>query len=380
MLEEFDRLGCSVDVYFRSGGEKLAKICHAQPNACFPIPFRLWAGDLESTFRQWKWFLKYRGRKATKVLNSRNYDFTIGLNPEGVVAAHRYWRRTRTPFIYLSFEMFFRQELRSRGLLQFKEQEIAAAKDASFVISQDNWRARLLCDECSIPHNQIELLPVAPNGRQPIDRTNYLREKLGISDKKIIVLHAGSFRYFTCADEITSSLSKWPEDFILVVNTSYSKNETNPFVNRLRLSAKGRAFILQGGISPAELNQLVRSADIGLAFYQPNQRVGHHLWDIFGGLNLKTIGLSSGKFSTFAQNGIPIVCGGNPVLKQFLGDYHFGAYVDDFSELPSCLSQVALARASLGMGARKFFEEHLDFDRYWPRIWKRILGLSKVGH
>jgi len=372
MLEEFDRAGCEVDVYLRLGGGRLGEISRAQARP-FPVPLRAWCGDWENTLRQWKWYLKYRGCTGRRALDSRRYDLAIGLNPEGVVAAHRYWKRTGTPFVYLSFELFFRDELRQEGLRRFKEEEVAASRDAAMVITQDEWRAGLLSAENKVPLEKMAFLPVAPRGSDLPSRTDYLREKLGISASQTVVLHAGSFTHFTCAHEIMDTLPQWPEGFVLVVNTPYSAHADDPFLKRLQEVGGSRVRLTSGNKSAEEYGELVRSADIGLALYQPDQAAGGGINDIFSGRNIQTMGLSSGKLAMFACNGVPLVCGGNPALKELLRPCRFGEYADAVGQLPGCLARIRARRSEYACEARRFFEESLDFNRFWPEIWRQMI-------
>lgn len=370
MLEEFDRVGAGVDVYVRYGGDQLGEMSGAKTHP-FPVPFRAWSGDWESTLRQWKWYVKYRGLAGRRVLGSRRYELTIGVNPEGVVAAHRYWQRTGTPFVYLSYEMIFRAELKQKGALLLKAEEVAASRDAAFVIIQDEWRAGLLSEENGIPFARMAFLPVAPRGGPLPGRRNELREKYGIAADKKIVLHAGAYKHFTCGNEITATLPEWPDEFALVVNTPYAEEKNDPFLARLRKVAGHRVYVTRGASSVADLDRMVQSADIGLAFYQPAQDAGK---SGFLGRNIQTMGLSSGKLGRFACMGVPVACGGNVAVRELLTQWRFGEYVSTFSELPGCLVKIATWRADYAFEARRFFEERLDFNQFWPAIWRRILG------
>ena len=210
MLEEFDYLGIGVDVYSRCGGEHLASVSRAR--ACpFPVPFRAWLGDWRNTLRQWKWFLKYRGFAGYRILGCHRYDLSIGLNPEGVIAAYRLWKRTGTPFVYLSFELQFRDELKELGLLRLKDEEVVASRRAGLIVIQDLWRARLLAEENGLSAREMVFLPVAPRGVCGAPRANYLRERLSIRPGKTILLHAGAFKSFTDADRLMDCLPLWPQ-------------------------------------------------------------------------------------------------------------------------------------------------------------------------
>ena len=84
------------------------------------------------------------------------------------------------------------------------------------------------------------------------------------------------------------------------------------------------------------------------------------------------MGLSSGKLATYARSGVPSVIMGNPCLRTFLERDPFGVYVDTATEISSALSRIGAAYHVYSDGAVRFFREHLDFDRFWPAVWRRI--------
>jgi glycosyltransferase involved in cell wall biosynthesis len=367
ILEEFDKYGHELDVFICSGGEHLSDICRAK--ACnFPVPLRIWAGDFKNTFRQLYYFLKYKAFYGHRLVSTKKYDLSIGLNPEGVIAAHRLWQKTGTPFIYLSFEMIFNDELRTGGLKQLKKEETVASRDALLVISQDPWRAQMLQDENKIPPNNFVFLPVAPRAGTEPKRTNYLKTHFKIDENKTVILHAGAFKEFTDATRLTDTLSSWPKDMILVVNTFYPP-ENDPYLLRLKSLNLENIRITTGALSESEYEQMLCSADIGLALYRPY--FDHPLQ----GKNIKEMGFSSGKLSSYTRVGLPCICSGNSRIKEFMTDYNFGEYVEDLQDIPEKVKKIKQNWESYSRESRRFFLQKLDFDRFWPPIWSKIESL-----
>ena len=271
MLQEFAGKGFKVDLYLRNVGGRLESL---SARSCvmikpFPTPLRLWEGDVRTTISQWRAFGRYNGLRGLASLLRGQYDLAFGLNPEGVIAAHRLWRKKGTPFIYLSFEMMFMDELRRRGHRKMKEEEVAASRDASLVVIQDPWRAALLQSENHIPAERFAYLPVAPRAKEPITRTNYLRERFGIPQAARIVINSGTFNAFTRADDIIQSVTQWPPEFHLIVNTHYTPRSNDTYIRRLRDLNLPNVHISEGSLAPEEHEQMLLSADIGLAYIDP---------------------------------------------------------------------------------------------------------------
>jgi hypothetical protein len=367
LFEELKVMGVSIDIFKRFGEEQLLKTNLIKSNP-FPIPLKIFSGDIESTLRNWKWYLKYHGGKGNTQFLKNRYDLIFAINPEGVIAAHRNWIKTKTPYVYLSFEMFFKDELIKKGQLLEKQEEIIASRNALFIIIQDKTRGRLLSKENDISLDQMEFMPVAPRGNALPLRSNYLRQRFNIDKNKIIILHSGTFRDWTCADELIDSLTTWPDDKALVIHTHYNKYglTDDPYISALKKIFNKNLFVSSTPLNQREYQDMVCSADIGLVFYKPN-----HI-PPFGGKNIQNIGLSSGKFASYTKCGLPIICGRQKVYEEIINKYKLGMYSDQFSEIPYLADQIRKNWDLYSQESLRFFNEQLDFNIYWQKIWKRI--------
>jgi hypothetical protein len=367
LFEVFNDMRFTVDVFLRVGSHRIEKKRQVRTYP-FPVPLKIWAGDLENTLRNWKWVIKYHAWTGHKKLNTSHYDLVFGVNPEGVIAAHRYWEKTRTPFVYVSFEMFFRDELGSNAHLLEKEQEVSASRDALLVIIQDTSRGNLLCQENGLSCDKIEFLPVAPRGGPIPKRTNYLRERFNIAANKMILLHSGTFQDWTCADELTESLPRWPNNLVLVIHTHYEKfgRGEDPYIRKIKQVADKKVFISNTPLDQKEYQEMICSADAGLVFYKPNHNPP------FGGKNIQYIGLSSGKLASYTRCGLPIICGGQLHFKELIQTYKFGEYTNQFSYIPLLAGKIQENWNCYSQEAFRFFAERLDFNIHWPGIWKHI--------
>jgi hypothetical protein len=367
LLDEFQRMGIWVDLFLRFGTQHVGgyKKVTAHP---FPVTFRAWSGGIRSTLRTWKWFLQCRAWRGHSELRAGEHDLIFGVNPEGAIAAYRYWKKSGIPFVYLSFEMVFRDELQSKDQLAEKNEEISASRGALFVITQDAGRGQLLCAENGLTMDRLEFLPVSSRGAAAPRRTDYLRERFKIKADKKILLHSGTFRDWTCADEVTESALKWPDNLVLVIHTHYERfgRGEDPYILGLRKLASEKVFISNRALDQSEYEEMICSADAGLVFYKPNHKPP------FGGRNLEMIGLSSGKLSSYMKNGLPVICGGQVNFMALIERYRFGEYSHDFNDIPRLFNKICENWSQYSSEAGRFFAEQLDFDIHWPRIWKRI--------
>ena len=337
----------------------------------YPVRWNGWVGDLRTTVRQMREFLQCWKAAIRPAPALAKPDLMVGINFTGVISAHQESKRNGVPFAYLSYELLFKNELTRAGQRREKQDEITASRQAGLIVIQDEWRARLLAEENGIALDRMTYLPVSPAGPCTLERTDYLRQRLPIPREKSIVLISGSFMTWTCAEEIIASVRSWPDDLVLVVNTYYKQSSADTAIKRLRSVAetRGNIHILNSPLENDEMEQMVRSADVGLVLYKATYQAS------LVGKNIEVMGLSSGKLSTYLKNGLPVVCGGNSVLPDFLRQYRFGEYVDPRDDLVAALRKVLTDRETYSRQSARFFQHRLDFDLFWPEVRRKTMAL-----
>jgi hypothetical protein len=368
LYEELRDSNAELDVYIDYDFDELKAYSHVT-RLPFPIYPSLWSGDLTATLRNWCSYAKHHRRLAQ--FRSRRHDLVLAVNPSGVVAAYQHWKRTGTPYAYLSFEMIFRDELKTPQLRAWKDAEARASRHAGLIIIQDRWRAQLMAKENGVPPESMVLLPVAPRGGGKLERTDYLRQRLGLSAGQKIVLQPGSFQSFTQAAEILESLPDWPDDLVFVLNCHYKPGDDDNYINALQKTTRGKVKILNHRLPTNEYEQMLRSADVGLALYKATYSSPYF------GKNIACLGYSSGKIAYFAKYGIPIICGGSSTISECLARYRFGEYADSPRPVPALARKLCSDSERYGAEGRRFFREQLDFDLYWPEVVRRITSLIR---
>ena len=369
LLKAFARSGACVDVLmpvsdrFPSVDDGLAT------RYPFPHRFSLWRGGVRTTLRSW--WERVQQIQVDRMFAAGAYDLILGVDSAGLIKGYEYAKRLNVPLVYLSFEIFFRDELSSRAEIEEKERECIASQFADLVIIQDKWRAQLLATENRLSPDKFEYLPVSPEGSQRVRKSDYLRRRFNLSERQTLVLHSGSFVEWTYADELLENVATWPEDFVLVVHTKYKPGRTDRHIQAVQQAKLSNVVLSTEPLPVDEYEQLVASADIGLALYKPvpPSRSSQK--------NIQTIGLSSGKFSFYMKYGLPVISVGQQTYAQLLVDYAFGENLDSFSEMPAALNRVRSNYAHHRVEAQRLFSEKLDFDIHWPRLSARLLEVLK---
>lgn len=365
--------------------------CGAEADVLLPDPRQAWGGDYtfppaqgelaRCTFGPPELLaaepaLAPPGDGLARRLADGAYDLVFGVDPEGAIRAQGFARRHGLPFIYVSFEVFFWDELNTEEKVAHKQDECAASHAAAFVIVQDHWRGALFAAQNGLAEARLEYLPVAPCSFPPVARGDELRRRYDIPPDKTLVLHSGSFDAWTYAAELLASAPYWPEEFVLVVHTRYRPDPQEEYALLLQGAQSDRVIVDLDPLPAEDYERLVASADIGLVLYK--SIVDEERWEThYLQKNLQVIGLSSGKFSQYLKCGLPVVSVAQDAYDELLTEYGFGENVPTLEDIPAALERV---RANLDYHraeAQRLFEERLAFEVHWPRLAQRLMEVMK---
>jgi hypothetical protein len=298
------------------------------------------------------------------------YDIIFAVNSEGLIKAARYSTSRKTALVYLSFEIFFRDELLTDADRIEKNEEIVASQRADLIVVQDDLRADLLCTENRLDRENVEILPVAPSGYAESLKSDFLRSMFGIEEDQTIVLHAGSFADWTCAEELIESLEAWPKEFVLVIHTRYHPGREDRYIQKLQNLMNDQVYLSTKPLPADAYEKLIASADIGLVLYKsvPGSKYLQK--------NIENIGLASGKFAYYMKYGIPVISIGQAYYDDLLTKYGYGYNLQSMDELPGHLAKLRAAYSSFGNEAQRLYADKLNFDIHWQRLYTRLKRMT----
>jgi len=282
----------------------------------------------------------------------KNYDIVIGVDRLGLILAYLISNIQNIPYGSISYEIFFKHET-SYG---FKDIEIIASKNVSFVVIQDSERARQLSNENKIPLKKMIYIPVASSIRKKYTKTTFFHEEFKLGKNIKILLFMGSISKWSCIDKILSISGSLPKDWVIVFHDRYgdSKNKVSQITN---IDKMQNVYFSNMQVNTTEtMYKLVHNADIGLALYCPD------FSSIYTGDNLKYIGFASGKISTYLQNGLPVITTKNDILSKKLSNCKAGFTINNMDEIIPILE--GYRRNTLNNNAIDFFDKYLNFDNY----------------
>ena len=306
------------------------------------------------------WSQKLRGAK---------YSFVIAVDPQGLYAARYLLENLSLPLIYLSFEILFHDELEKDEELYLKTVEIELSRRAAFIIIQDEERGKLLASENGLSDALFLYLPNAPSDAEYSGDGSYLRDRFNIPSSKKIVLHTGSFDFWTAGEELIAAAAAFPDEFVLVVHSRQIPGK-NDLVSRMQgIADPATVCFSTAPLAFDDYTKLVDSCDVGLVLYKMSPT-------IFTQKNLFHIGLSSGKFAYFARHGKPVITSDLPSYRAIFNRSYNGVYTPKVSALGEILREYAKEFPQMGRNNRLFFCEELDFSKNIVPIMERIGCLS----
>lgn len=286
------------------------------------------------------------------------YRYAIGINPEGIIIADA--KFNFDDLIYLSFELFSENDTSSVFFKKVKKMERKASQNACLIVSQDSTREAFLRKNLGLFSTPFVNFPVAPS-YMSIDRP---RLPLDIT-RRINVVISGSISAFTRAQLIMASVSDWPHNFTLIVNSNSSSSKKIGVDSRIE-----NIEFTEGNLSEDEYVKLLDSMDIGIVGYSPVTGSNPFLMT-----NIELMGLSSGKLGVYTRSGLPIVLIGYPFPEDLLSEYDFAISINDESQLPAALEELVVNYCRHSSESRRFFDEVLNFDNHWPQF----SGVLKIG-
>ncbi len=307
------------------------------------------------------WFGSLPARLLCRLAYPRfRSDLIIGVDTDGMIIASHLGRLKRRPTAYFSYEIIFASEA---GRFR-KHAEINACKELSFAVVQDRVRGTHLARENQIASSKLVYMPVA--AADPISaQRGWLRQKLGIQPATKIALLMGSLENWSGINEILEGLSKWPDDWCLVVHHRDGLNNTQikGFLDR----HPSRVFVSSESFATdRDLGAMMGDVDLGLAFYQPDYA------SIWTGLNLKYVGLASGKISTFLRFGVPVVVNQIGEMTTYVEHEALGHVVESVADLPAVLGEVKSKDSAAVERCQSFFVESLSVSATMPSLMARI--------
>lgn len=295
--------------------------------------------------------------------------FVIGIDDGGIHKAKEIASFLGVKYLFLSYEILFDAEIKKIGGRTDrinKQRAKIAARGAELAIAQDETRKQLLSREYNIPLDKIVTMPVSNSGSHRLTPSRYFYDRLSIPYDKKILLYMG-WMDPKQEQRMVEFAHYIPSDWVLVAHSRYKYRTTidNEYIGtKLFYSCDAPVESMD------EMGTLLSSCHMGFCSYEPDYS------SIFTGDNIKYIGLSSGKTTTFLQYGVPVIVENMNIWDELVEPNKIGLVMtkpEDLSQLSSINPE------EYSDNAIRFFDTKIDAKIYWSNIWILIEKYATTG-
>lgn len=289
------------------------------------------------------------------------YDCIIGTGIRGLYIGAALTLIRRVPLVYHSLELYPSWERDSFLQRIAKAIERWANCRCTLTIIQDELRASLLSKDNMVSLDRIVLMPNAPPGKASLNKSTFLRERFNIPTDKKILLFAGTiFARWAPTLSLVHKARQWPDKWVLVLHSNASVDKE--FLNRFRSADPNERVVLSCDPLPSDqLRELVSSADIGLAIYEPTDD------------NMLNMGLSSGKIAEYLKSGLPIVISNLRGTADIVKKYNCGVVIDKLEGIEDAIRSILMNYEMYSESSVRCFNEVWSLDNYSSSIAQAFL-------
>lgn len=292
-------------------------------------------------------------------MSKTHYKCLIGVEPPGLMAATILGKRFLIPYIYYNMELHSKPDIKDSYEWAVKRIEEDFHKGALFTITQDDSRAEIMVQENAVARDTMVTIPVCADGEPFTERTNILRDQLGIGADKIIVLYAGFLAEWAMCEEMARAAQSWPEKFVLIL---HSHGYDDPaYIMKLKKYEGTTVRFSDAPVMYEDLPKFLASADIGIAMYRGSK-----------GKNFSLISSASGKIAHYLKSGLPIIVNDYPGISNIVESYHCGIATDSMGSLTDAIQKICDQYTYMRQGSFWCYEDRYRLSRHFTKLLDRL--------
>jgi len=298
---------------------------------------------------------------ALKVSWGKRYTCLIGVDPGGLIVASLIGAILRVPTIYYSLELYMSGD--NHGIkFRFKKMlERLCNQRAVSTIVQDESRGPCLVTDNQIDRAQILIVPNSPMGEPRITQRDWWHRRFGLRPEQRVILQAGGITEWSLSYELAEAALKWPDDWALILH-GYGRSDYLARIQEIVAKSNRRVFLSREMVPYSQLDNLIASADIGIALYRNVDQNFFHM--------------ASGKVTHYLRCGLPVVAQNFPNLRSLLHDNRCGICVAHPAEVRDAIEYILLNYEEFSRNAIRCYVEKLEFGKHFQQVLKKIAELS----
>ncbi|MFC1858898.1 hypothetical protein ACFL9U_12860 [Thermodesulfobacteriota bacterium] len=238
------------------------------------------------------------------------------------------------------------------------------AKKSLFIITHDKVHSKFISNVLNVSIDKFLYLPNGTLGKVKNLNSNWLREKLDIEKSNPVILHSGGMGTWFDSTELAKITISWPHSWKLVFHTSH---KLDPIViNEIENYKNQQVLIHNHPVSSSELDNIVASADVGIAWYNIN----------ILGFRAKMMGLASGKIGNYLKCGVPVIVPNIPSIRDYIEEYKCGVWVDSLSNIKQAIEKILADKEFYRLNALKCYNELWRPEPYIDKIMHKIKAIT----
>jgi len=284
----------------------------------------------------------------------------IGGDRIGNIVSSFIHRLLGVPFIYYGLEL---PCIKQERMTWADKLEHWSIRSANMVITMDDHHATFICAQTGISKDRCIFLPNAASGPSKAQKNDILRRKYSVQDREVLLLHAGGIGAAQQSVDLATVAIGWREDYHLVFH-AHCRMDGETYFQQFKntLQQAKNVHLNNEPVSTEELNDLVGSADIGIAWYD------HDLL----GYRAELLGVAAGKIGRYLKNGVPVIAKNLPTIKEYVDKYQCGICVDRLDEIAAAVDTIKNDYKLYSHNALRCYEELWKPERYLQEIQWRI--------
>lgn len=233
---------------------------------------------------------------------------------------------------------------------------------SKYIITHDKWHADFLKENFAIKESQLLLLPNSSPTPPPLHKGDTLFKLFDFLEDSIVILHSGGLGEWFLCDEIAQAALRWDDNMKLVFHTSHNVESTDYYKNMIsRIPSKSNIYFSTRPVPTNELDNLVSSAHIGLAFY--NESLLKY--------RATGMGLAAGKIGNYLKCSIPVIATKLSSL-HYIEEYKCGILIDSPSEIKDAAETIISNYNRYAQNALKCYTELWEPTPYLRSIVDRL--------
>lgn len=296
--------------------------------------------------------------RSLSEIKKYEYDAFIGVEKVGLIWAGMIVENLNIPipYFYHSLELYTSDHFHFNKHELLHQYEKKYHKRVTATIIQDEFRKKVLLNDNEVSlGSKVIYVPVSVVPKLKSKRSkHYFQEKFQVPEKKVIILLWSNITKERFCEEIVMEAQNFPENFQVIIHgPSYG----HTFLNHLKeLDIKKRVVFSTELVAYQDIEKVIDSADIGLAFYKEIP------------INDQLTVLSSEKIARYLEAGKPIVSFSYENYRKVMDENLFGEYIDNLAELKEALIKIVQDYEEYSKGAQRTFYKFYDFSDQYQKV------------